>query len=64
MLSNWHWQKTAGGVSKKMSQLENSEEIDEETLKIVAEKLGVTPEFIKNFNDEKNYLLYSKSQYF
>lgn len=42
-----------GWSQQKMSQLENSEEIDEETLKIVAEKLGVTPEFIKNFNDEK-----------
>jgi len=42
-----------GWSQQKMSQLENSEEIDEETLTIVAEKLGVTPEFIKNFNEEK-----------
>lgn len=42
-----------GWSQQKMSQLENSEEIDEDTLKLVAEKLGVTPEFIKNFNEEK-----------
>ena len=42
-----------GWSQQKMSQLENSEEIDDETLAIIAEKLGVTPEFIKNFNEEK-----------
>lgn len=45
--------ESCGWSQQKMSQLENSEEIDEDTLKIVAEKLGVTPEFIKNFNEEK-----------
>jgi transcriptional regulator with XRE-family HTH domain len=42
-----------GWSQQKMSQLENSEEIDDETLAIVAEKLGVTTEFVKNFNEEK-----------
>ena len=36
-----------------MSKLENSEVVDDDTLEIVAEKLGVTPDFIKNFSEEK-----------
>ena len=42
-----------GWSQQQMSKLENSEIIEDETLAIVAEKLGVTPEFIKNFNEEK-----------
>jgi len=42
-----------GWSQQQMSKLENSEEVEDDTLKIIAEKLGVTPEFIKNFNDEK-----------
>ncbi|MBN7813088.1 helix-turn-helix transcriptional regulator [Algoriphagus sp. H41] len=38
---------------QQMSKLENSEYIDDSTLETIAEKLGVTPEFIKNFDDEK-----------
>jgi transcriptional regulator with XRE-family HTH domain len=38
---------------QQMSKLENSESLDQEHLEIIAKGLGVTPEFIKNFNEEK-----------
>lgn len=38
---------------QKMSKIENSETIDEEDLAAIAKNLGVTPDFIKNFRDEK-----------
>lgn len=38
---------------QQMSKLENSEVIEDSTLETIAEKLGVTPEFIKNFSEEK-----------
>ena len=36
-----------------MSKLENNEFIDHEHLEIIAKNLGVTPEFIKNFKEER-----------
>ena len=42
-----------GWSQQQMSKLENSEVVDDDTLEIVAEKLGVTPDFIKNFSEEK-----------
>lgn len=41
-----------GWSQQQMSKLENSEIIEEEPLGIIAEKLGVTPEFIENFNPD------------
>jgi transcriptional regulator with XRE-family HTH domain len=38
---------------KQMSRLENSESIDDDQLEIIAKKLGVTSEFIKNFKEER-----------
>jgi transcriptional regulator with XRE-family HTH domain len=38
---------------QQMSKLENSESVDQEHLEIIAKGLGVTSEFIKNFNEEK-----------
>ena len=38
---------------QQMSKLENSEFIDDGTLDIIANGLGVTSEFIKNFKEEK-----------
>lgn len=44
---------TAMGISHQaISRLEQSDTIDEEKLKDVAEALGVSVEAIKNFNDE------------
>lgn len=41
------------GVSQQtVSKFEKSEELDEERLKTIADALGVTPEAIKNFNEE------------
>tara|TARA_R110002020_G_scaffold41684_1_gene122710 strand:+ start:264 stop:785 length:522 start_codon:yes stop_codon:yes gene_type:complete len=37
---------------QQMSKLENSEIIEDETLKVIAKELGVTSEFIKNFNPD------------
>lgn len=37
---------------QQMSKLENSETIEDETLGIIAKELGVTSEFIKNFNSD------------
>ena len=37
---------------KQMSRLESSESIDDDQLEIIAKKLGVTSEFIKNFKEE------------
>lgn len=43
----------AMGVSQQtISNLENSETVDEEKLQEVAKALGVTPDTIKNFSDE------------
>lgn len=43
----------AMGVSQQtISNLENSETVDEEKLQEVAKALGVTPDAIKNFSDE------------
>lgn len=42
------------GVSQPyVSALEQSENIPEETLEKIAKSMGVTPEFIKNFNEDK-----------
>ncbi|WP_233756656.1 helix-turn-helix transcriptional regulator [Algoriphagus sp. AGSA1] len=38
---------------QQMSKLENSETIEDETLEIIAKELGVTSEFIKNFDPDK-----------
>jgi transcriptional regulator with XRE-family HTH domain len=41
------------GVSQQaVSKLEQSESVDDDKLQLVAEKLGVTVEAIKNFNEE------------
>jgi transcriptional regulator with XRE-family HTH domain len=45
--------ESCGWSQQQMSKLENSETVEDETLEIIAEKLGVKPEFIKNFNEEK-----------
>lgn len=45
--------ESCGWSQQQMSKLENSETIDESTLDTIAEKLGVTAEFIKNFSEEK-----------
>jgi len=42
-----------GWSQQKMSKLENSEFIDDKDLETIAKNLGVTPEFIKNFKEEK-----------
>ena len=42
-----------GWSPQQMSKLENSEIIEEEPLEKIAEKLGVTAEFIKNFDPDK-----------
>ena len=42
------------GVSQQtVSKIEQQEEIEEALLKQIAEALGVTPELIKNFDDDK-----------
>src|ERR1700761_3019108 len=42
------------GVSQQtVSKIEQQEEIEEDLLKQIAEALGVTPEVIKNFDDDK-----------
>lgn len=53
-----------GWSQQKMSQLENSEEIDDENLAIVAEKLGVTTDFIKNFNEERTIYNIQNNNFF
>lgn len=40
-------------TQQRISEFENSIQIDEPILAELAEALGVTPEFIKNFNEEK-----------
>lgn len=45
--------ESCGWSQQQMSKLENSETIDEGILGIIAEKLGVSSEFIKNFSEEK-----------
>ncbi|MGV8091334.1 MAG: helix-turn-helix domain-containing protein [Mangrovibacterium sp.] len=42
-----------GWSQQQMSKLENSGFIDREYLELIAGKLGVTSEFIKNFNEER-----------
>ncbi len=49
-----------------MSKLENNEFIDHEHLETIAKKLGVTPEFIENFREEKavnNVINYDNSTF-
>lgn len=42
------------GISQQaVSKLEQQEEIEEETLKKAAEALGISPDLIKNFDEEK-----------
>ena len=41
-----------GLTQKQMSRLENSESIDDDQLDIIAEKLGVTSEFVRQFKEE------------
>ncbi len=42
-----------GWSQQQMSKLENSGSIDPDYLELIAGKLGVTSEFIKNFNEER-----------
>lgn len=42
-----------GITQQAVSRLEQQEEIDEETLSKAAEALGVSPDLIKNFDEEK-----------
>jgi transcriptional regulator with XRE-family HTH domain len=37
---------------KQMSRLESSESVDDDQLEMIAKKLGVTSEFIRNFKEE------------
>jgi transcriptional regulator with XRE-family HTH domain len=41
-----------GITQQAVSKMESSEEVEEERLNKVAEVLGVTPEVIRNFNEE------------
>ena len=45
--------ESCGWSQQQMSKLENAEEVDDQTLEIVAKELGVTPDFIKSFSEEK-----------
>jgi transcriptional regulator with XRE-family HTH domain len=45
--------ESCGWSQQQMSKLENSEDVEDETLETIAKNLGVTPEFIKHFNEEK-----------
>lgn len=42
-----------GWSQQQISKLEQSEKIDDDTLEILAIGLGVTPDFIKSFKEEK-----------
>ena len=42
-----------GLSQQKISKIEQSETVDDETLEMVATALGVTPEAIKSFDEEK-----------
>lgn len=42
-----------GWSQQKMSKLENSKSIEDEDLEKIAKNLGVTPDFIKNFKEER-----------
>lgn len=42
-----------GWSQQQISKLEQAEKIDDDTLETLAVGLGVTPEFIKNFKEEK-----------
>jgi transcriptional regulator with XRE-family HTH domain len=46
-------QRCNGWSQQQISKLESAEFIDEPTLEVLAVGLGVTPEFIKNFKEEK-----------
>lgn len=46
-------QRCNGWSQQQISKLEQSEFIDDPNLAILAEGLGVTPEFIKNFKEER-----------
>ncbi|WCT13458.1 helix-turn-helix domain-containing protein [Mucilaginibacter jinjuensis] len=51
------------GISQsQVSKIEQEEEIGDELLKQIAEILGVTPEAIKNFDDEK--ITYNINNYY
>lgn len=51
------------GISQpQVSKIEQQEEIEEELLKQIADILGVTPEAIKNFDDEK--ITYNINNYY
>lgn len=45
--------KDVGMTQQEISKLEQQQEIDEETLKKVAEALGISSEVIKNFDEER-----------
>jgi transcriptional regulator with XRE-family HTH domain len=45
--------RNVGMSQQNISKLEQSSVIPDETLELLAKGLGVTPEFIKNFNEEK-----------
>lgn len=45
--------EACGWSQQQMSRIENSELISDEHLEAIAKGLGVTPEFIKNFKEEK-----------
>lgn len=46
-------QRCNGWSQQQISKLEQSEFIDDASLSILAEGLGVTPEFIRNFKEER-----------
>ena len=51
------------GISQpQVSKIEQQEEIEEDLLKQIADILGVTPESIKNFDDEK--ITYNINNYY
>lgn len=51
------------GISQpQVSKIEQQEEIEEDLLKQIADILGVTPEAIKNFDDEK--ITYNINNYY
>lgn len=54
---------TALGISQQaVSQLENEEKISDERLKLVAEALGVTPEIINGFDEERIFFYINNVQ--
>lgn len=45
--------EACGWSQQQMSRIENSESISDEHLETISKALGVTPEFIKNFKEER-----------